>query len=1678
MRNQPGNQPAVGELCRSASRTANAIIKDQVTPMLFRKHIVSTRTLLQLAVAMVFFVGGVGAALAANSGIAPLLVPYTINTIAGNPDFVGTATTPTAGYFGEAVPATPTLANHTNPATLDGPYDMAVDSVGNVYITDKGNDIIREVNAQTGFITTIAGVIPKGCTGALCTLRTTGCADGVPASGAPLGSGLEGMAIDSYGNVFFDDNVQATVEVIYRGGAQVANFIKLENPTGVANSGGVVQPGYIYHVAGTVNLSTCTGSTGNIDNALAFQSAQLKSPALLSLDSAGNIYIADTGNATVRVINTQATTQTFFQYSVQPGFMRSITDCNPALTVPCPTGTVTSTANTGINGPVNAVVFNSQYKNATADAYGNVYQLNGTGGGIGPPGYYGGVAYAGGAPITNLLTAEAPVFSPLYPSPAMLPLTYGAWYDVLNNMTASTSLPSCCFVDVLAATNGTVLIRPASFRPDVFGTYWFLDTHFPELERVDQYTSLETLIIRGGSTTSSRATVPPVAGNVNAASFTNGPYYCVYGTSAIPWTQGPQTYDPWGDGCPAVVAAQGGNTASGPDALGDGLGNIYISDATNHIMRELPLGNAFPPTAVGTTTPVTQAIQVHFNATNPPAIGPSIPDGAATGNTTTAFSIAAGISDFTINTTTPEFPMGSLITTSDSAYGNTTTTANFAMFAGLPTCTKLGVFPTAVSPADNDYDCLVYVTFNPTAPGVRQSQLVVTTANGSVYNFSLSGVGVGGQLAIDGGAATPVATTGLGATAGVAVTQSGTVYIADPANNRVVVEPAGGGTQTTIGTGLSGPMGVAVDAANNVYISDTGNNRILKVDGVTGTQTVLGNNVWISGNAGAQPAQYAFNHPQGLAVDAWNNVYVADTGNKVVVEIPSNIALGGAVPLLAYSGAPKFIQPVAVAVDSKGNIYVADAQTAGGVIVKLPPGGGDLVNVPGSQFPSSPASTLLVNPNGVAVDAAGDVYVSDSSTNSVVEIPSAPGASTPFALNFTGLSAPAGLALDANGNLYVADSGNKQVLFENRQSPMVNFGMVPQNQGATAPLCSVSQTSDGFNKGFDTTSLSTCVLTVTNIGSTPVTLTSPITAVVGTGNPAYKLTDTCASPLPAGATCTIAPTFTPTMDNLQSESVSVNGGPQAFAMVANGEQPQAGIVLTSSLGLSPAAGGTTTITATVTQPFITGNTPTGTVTFTYVIDAANNNVNSCGTGGTVTMPLSGSGGTATATFNLPTLVQGVAYTVSANYNGDPLNSQTQATPILVAVPGIPVTATVTSTAAQLTFTYGQPAPVPVGTVTPTPAAPVTYSFTSGASATTPVANYPVTVVFSGTGACGYGFPNSVFSSGGAAIVTEKPATLTYTIPNFTAQYGAADLSYGLNGVFVGAVNGDTFGVTFTPPSSSVLNVGTYSVVPTVAGHKAGNYIITAPPSTLTITKAPAGFSISAAKTQVLNTTAGVASATFGISVSTLVSAGKGVPSGTVTVTDNFTPITSTGLGTPAAPANTVLTLVAGFVIYTPTSTAVGIHQYSFSYSGDANFQTVSLVPSSTAAPCAPSVVTANCLVVDNPDFTLTSLTGPVIVVPGVVPSGNGLLAAPNQQSSTPETAVLFVNGILGFAGQVSLSCQTQNPAYVSCFMTPPTVTVAASGTGITAATVNGNRHPDPDYAAAGLQVQRTADVHQ
>ncbi len=1453
-----------------------------------------SKTFICSLLGLVAILTGAGTVVAANTGVAPVLVPYTITAIAGNTQ------SSVPGFGGDGV-----LALN---ATLNGPATLAVDSVGNVYIADTSNALIREVNAQTGIISTIAGVAPTKCTGTTCTTTSPGCADGVPALGSQVGSRIDGMVVDTFGNLYFSDYNYQGVWVIYHGGAQVANFISLvDNAT--APTASAVKPGYVYHIAGLAVPKAgggCSGTTGTIDKVLA-TSASFHDPLQMGIDAAGNLYVQDFANNVVRVINTQATAQTFFGITVQPGYVTAVVGCNATLTSTCP-----SSSQFGIPAP--QALFTT-LAGMTTDQYGNVYQLNTKG----ATNIYGGVAYAGGAPLAHLINTESG-----------LTATTNDWYQVINSIT-STNAPATAVQAVPANGSNDIVLRPSSIAVDPLGNLYMLDYHWISVYRVDVNSGMATRIngLSGAGVTAG-TTAAPVA--------------CAGTTTTTQFS-----VDAYGDGCPIQNAKF--NSGGTGYVTFDGVGNLYIADLGNNIVRKVSVGTQFPSTASGAN--LSQTIQVHFDAGNLPS----------TTAANSGFKVTAGSNEF------------SIASTSCSNY-------------------TLGL--------DGSLECYVKVTFAPTASGARKGTLQATTANGSTYNFALSGFGSGAQLAVDGGAATTLPVTGLGTgVAAVATDASGNVYIADPANNRVVMSPAGGGAQTTVGTGLKAPNGVAVDPAGDVFISDSGNNRILEVAAVTGTQTVLTTNVL---------------QPQGIALDNLNNLYVADTGNSRIVEIA---AFGEfpAAPLLAYTNSLAMKTPVAVAVDKNNNVFVADSSNPLGLIEILA-GGGDFQPVPGGSTLSAPATVVsfgiaaVQKPNGVAIDGAGDIYVSDAQAKTVQMIPSAAGpGSEPVTLNFPGLTSPAGLALDTAGNVYVADSavsGSSRVLLDSRSNVNLNFGAQPQYQTAA-----------------------TLGLTVTNIGGSALVPASPFAQLSG-ATADFSESDTCAASnfptgfLISGLHCSATISFQPVVSGPITATGNLQNGMVQLNITGTGQTQQAplSMALTSPAG-GPTAGATGVVTLTASQAHGAG-APTGTVTFNYTVNGVAQ--------APVTQTLvAGGTGTSTATLSLPNLLLGRSYVINAVYSGDTNYSLTNATPFTVTVPGRPLTVVANS----VSFVYGSPVPTITGTVTgilPADQASITVSFTSGASATTPVGTYPIKAVLSGGNYQDYTIPTSLTPTGTPAVVTETQAPLTVTIANFNTTYGAPDLKYTVGDTVTGLVNGDVLTFDpFTNPHSQVLPVGTYTVTPTLSSltngagtyDKIKNYKVTLNSGTVTVAKGVSGLVITQAATAVLPT--GLSSGAISIVAGPPGAPSFiGTPTGTVTLQDTFTPLSATGAGTPVVEAPVTLTLAGGKASYTPADPTIGTHSYVFTYAGDANF----LGTDTSATPSS--------LIVDNADFTVVSTSSPIQVAPGIIPGGVATVAG--EQAATPEIATVYITPILGSTQVVNLTCAVPN-SYITCTLTPSSVTL-------------------------------------
>ncbi|CAN5504793.1 hypothetical protein BH10ACT2_BH10ACT2_10620 [soil metagenome] len=263
---------------------------------------------------------------------------------------------------------------------------------------------------------------------------------------------------------------------------------------------------------------------------------------------------------------------------------------------------------------------------------------------------------------------------------------------------------------------------------------------------------------------------------------------------------------------------------------------------------------------------------------------------------------------------------------------------------------------------------------------------VITTLAGSTKGFA-DGTGAAAQF---------------GPIAGLAVDTAGNVYAADNNNHRirkitpagVVTTLAGDGTPSYAdGPGAAAhfltPWGVAVDAAGNVYVGDAGNNRIRKITPAGDVTTLAGQSDF--GTSDGTGSEAHFNAPFGVAVDAVGNVYVTDHGNHRIRKItPAGVVTTTAGSSAGFADGTgtdaRFDEPDGIAVDSAGNLYIADVGNHR--IRKITPAG-VVTTIAGSTpgyLDGQGTSAQFNGPQGVAVDSAGNLYVSDSDNYRIRQI--------------------------------------------------------------------------------------------------------------------------------------------------------------------------------------------------------------------------------------------------------------------------------------------------------------------------------------------------------------------------------------------------------------------------------------------------------------------------------------------------------------------------------------------------------------------------------------------------------------------------------------------------------------------------------------------------------------------
>ncbi|HEY7617159.1 MAG TPA: NHL repeat-containing protein, partial [Terriglobales bacterium] len=340
---------------------------------------------------------------------------------------------------------------------------------------------------------------------------------------------------------------------------------------------------------------------------------------------------------------------------------------------------------------------------------------------------------------------------------------------------------------------------------------------------------------------------------------------------------------------------------------------------------------------------------------------------------------------------------------------------------------------------------------------------------------------------------------------GLAFDSQGNLYVADFTNARVLrfTAPFGPDAAATLVFGqsnftsrgvpfqasastIAGPGGIAVDGAGTLYVAVPNENRILvfapNAASGSAAREVLGQVDFTSTRPNPSAFPYAsastFAAPSDVKIDSQGNLFVADTGNNRVVSLPPNsksaVGVWGQLDFTANGinriKPGSINSPFKIAVDYSQTpyaLYVSDTNNhrvlgwrdavrfrtgdPADLVIGQPDLSTALPNVD-TRGSANPSRTSLLLPRGIALDANGNLYVADGGNHRVLRFPrpvSQSGRIMPDLVigqaDFTGsvsaavsafsLRSPSGVAVAPDGNIFVADSGNHRVLeFPNTNS--------------------------------------------------------------------------------------------------------------------------------------------------------------------------------------------------------------------------------------------------------------------------------------------------------------------------------------------------------------------------------------------------------------------------------------------------------------------------------------------------------------------------------------------------------------------------------------------------------------------------------------------------------------------
>jgi large repetitive protein len=911
---------------------------------------------------------------------------------------------------------------------------------------------------------------------------------------------------------------------------------------------------------------------------------------------------------------------------------------------------------------------------------------------------------------------------------------------------------------------------------------------------------------------------------------------------------------------------------------------------------------------------------------------------------------------------------------------------------------------------------------------------------------------------------------------------------------------------------LSGPGDVAFDGAGNLYIADSGNNVIRMITAATGVITTIAGNIGgtVCGSGsdavgdGCLATQATLNLPEGVTLDASANVYIADTNNHRIREVN---AATGAISTIAGNGftnpngtggyngdgiaatSAKLNFPYAVAFDAAGDMYIPDSANqrvrkvlaVGGVIapssnILTLAGTGNAGATPCTATPVAANLADVWSPSGVAVDAAGNVYIAESQNAAIRKVSAATGFISTLAENDCGnyyaggmfqavqLYGPVGLYLDGSGDLYIADTLNMVVRELQGNFTALDY-TTPIRQGSTSATQDEPVENDG-NAALDLTAI------------TPATNAAVDTTVPNSCSNGQSLA--------IDADCTIgavfAPAATPTLLNNQAETPNIDVTEDAQPSVAAASSP----LDIELIGTAEPVNSTTTTLASNPDPSGFGQS----VTFTVTVVTGSGTGNLTGTvsiadtfGGTTTTIATGLALNASgiATFSTTTLAVGL-HSIVATYAGDTQHFTSSSAPALIQTvlegTSTALTSTVNPSAIGQNVTFTATVSIaagggvtPDGTVSFMDGTTLlsTQTISAGGGATYATAAltagvHQISAVYNGDAAKQIqGSTSAVLNQDVQAPTTStltsslnpsnygNSVTFTATVPpsGTSAPTGTVSFLDGATQIGTGTLAGNPGVATFT---TSALNVGTHPITANYAGDSKNGPSSSLPLSQV-VNQAATATTVTAAPSP------GIAGGPETITATVKVTSGAGTPTGTVTFTSGTAQLGS-------APVSN-----AGTATITP-ALGQGSYQIVATYSGDANDLGSVSAPLPLTVAQAISLTALN--ITPNPALVLVPITFTANVASnGGTPTGNvNFLANGNVIGA----GTLNASGVATFAtstlvaGTYSITAVyagDTNDAGSTSAAVSLTVSLATTATAITVL---------PDPALVGTAITITAKV--